>query len=86
MSRFVNLIVYNGQKTCASFVSGISEVINTLDNTKVIILDSNGVDNEIDEIKVFTSNFKKLCVGLKKNIIEKKSTDENSEKVVFIIF
>lgn len=85
MSRFVNLIVYNGQKTCASFVSGISEVINTLDNTKVIILDSNGVDNEIDEIKVFTSNFKKLCVGLKKNIIEKKSTDENSEKVIFII-
>ena len=43
------------------------------------------IDNEIDEIKVFTSNFKKLCVGLKKNIIEKKSTDENSEKVIFII-
>ena len=84
-SRLINLIVYSNEKMAAAFSMGLIKVLNDLENTKIIVLDNIGVTSQIEGVQVFNSNFKKVSVALNKNIQEKKTTDTNAEKIIFIV-
>jgi S-DNA-T family DNA segregation ATPase FtsK/SpoIIIE len=84
-NKIINLVVYSNEKMAASFVSGFIKVLNDLDNLKIIVLDNIGVTSNVDGVQVFNSNFKKVCQALYKNINEKKSSDIDAEKIIFIV-
>ena len=84
-SRLINLIVYSNEKMAVAFSMGLIKVLNDLENTKIIVLDNIGVTSQIEGVQVFNSNFKKVSVALNKNIQEKKTTDTNAEKIIFIV-
>jgi hypothetical protein len=84
-SRLINLIVYSNEKIAVSFTTALIHTIHDLANTKIIVLDSMGVTTKLEDVQVFTSNFKKIVEAIINNINEKKSLDVTAEKIVFII-
>jgi S-DNA-T family DNA segregation ATPase FtsK/SpoIIIE len=84
-SKIINYVVYSNEKMAASFISGFIRVLHDLKNIKIIVLDNIGVTTDIEGVQIFNSNFKKISQALFKNINEKKSTDLDAEKIIFII-
>ena len=84
-SNLVNLVIFNGDKTGISFLGALIKVMKRLDNTKIIVLDALGLEEDIKDVQKYNSNFKGLCTALLKNIQEKKTTDPNAERIIFMI-
>ncbi len=84
-SHLFNLVIGTNDKLCITFLGALVKVLKRLDNTKIIILDAVGFEEQIEGVQFYNSNFKGLCEALLKNIKEKKSTDPNAERIIFMI-
>ena len=84
-SHLFNLVLGSTDKLCISFLGALIKVMKRLNNTKIIVLDALGLEEDIEGVQKYNSNFKGLCEALLKNIEEKKSTDPNSERIIFMI-
>ena len=85
--HLVNLVLYGEKSYAQAFENGLINVINRIDNTKVVWLDALdvAVNDEISNITKYSKNFVSLCKSLNKTITDKKSADDNAEKIVFVI-
>lgn len=85
---FTNLItpiIYSNIKSITSFENSLLKILSKVENTKIFVLDTLGILENIDGINVYTANFKKLCKALYQNIMKKKSRDPSAEKIIFVI-
>ena len=83
-SKLINLVVYSNEKMAASFTSALIKVLYDLKSVKIFVLDAIDIHCSVEDVQVFTSNFKKLVETLYKNISEKKNS-MNDEKIIFIV-
>ncbi|MBQ6476961.1 MAG: type VII secretion protein EssC [Bacilli bacterium] len=83
--NLINLVLYSEKIHAQGFEVALIKVLKKLENTKIVWLDALEVDEEIDGVKRYDSSFGNLTKSLYNSVIEKKSTNVNAEKIIFII-
>ena len=84
-NNLVNLVLYSEPSHAQGFQVPLIRVLQKIENIKIIWIDSLDVSVEIDGLRRYSSSFGNLCSSLYNSIIEKKSSDATTEKVIFII-
>lgn len=84
-TRLINLIVYSNEKTVVAFEMALLKILTKLNNVKVFALDTMMKLDQMENVQLYTSNFKTLCMALHQNIIKKKTKDPTAEKIIFVI-
>ena len=83
--NLINLVLYSEKMHAQGFVVALIKVLKKLTNTKIIWIDALDTDVEIEGIKRFNNSFGNLANSLYGSIVDKKSTDKNAEKIIFVV-
>lgn len=83
--KLINFIFYSNVKMAISFIRALIEIMKKIPNVKIFVLNLLDDFPEIDDVKIYNSNFKAISLALYNNINKKKSNDPNAEKIIFFI-
>ena len=84
-NNLINLVLYGETPNGQSFTVALVKTLNNIKNSKIVWIDSLEIESEIDGIKRYSSSYGNLAKSLYSTIVQKKSTDPNSEKILFVI-
>ena len=86
-NKLVNVISSDRITSFIKFLSGFQQVMTSIPNTKMIILNGyeNITINQYGNIKIYNSGFSKVMVALKNNILKYSSLKSDEKFVVLVL-
>ena len=86
-NKLVNVISSDRISSFIKFLSGFQQVMTSIPNTKMIILNGyeNITINQYGNIKIYNSGFSKVMVALKNNILKYSSLKSDEKFVVLVL-
>ena len=83
--NLVNLVLYAEPLHGQGFAPALIKILKHVKNSKIVWIDALEIATEIDGVKRYSSSYGNLTKSLYNSIVEKKSSDPNSEKIIFVV-